>query len=502
MPGRLCLLVIGEQKFATYWLPEAGEVTVGRDAACTIRVEEPSVAPRHVALHIDSERVELEDLGSPQGTRLGETPAGVGRRWPLAPGEQFTLGKVLLVLQKHEAWQPPRRIWTHGYFESRLEEECIRAEREEGNFAVLRIRCDPQTPPAAIEETLSNVLRLVDVVGSYGPAEYEVILTDTPPAGAKLVADRLIDALNQRGLRGTVGVACYPENGRSPDMLDAQAGAEARGGGPPDAGSVSNVGAMQGVLQLVERIARGSISVVILGETGVGKERIAEHVHRHSPRATGPFLRLNCAALSETLLESELFGHEKGSFTGATHAKPGLLETAHGGTVFFDEVGELPMSVQVKLLRVIEDRQVTRVGGLRSQAIDVRFVSATNRDLESEVMRGRFRQDLYFRLNGISLVIPPLRERVSEIEGLAALFIAEASRRNGRVQSPSLSAPVLSLFKRYGWPGNVRELRNVIERAVLLCSDEVISLSHVPVERMSSTFAPRAVPPSPRGFGS
>src|SRR6185503_6105666 len=174
--------------------------------------------------------------------------------------------------------------------------------------------------------------------------------------------------------------------------------------------------------RLVERIARGTINVLILGETGAGKEVLAERVQRLSPRARWPFLRLNCAALSETLLESELFGHERGAFTGAVTAKPGLLETAEGGTVFLDEAGELPMSIQVKLLRVIEERQVLRVGGLKPRPIDVRFIAATNRDLEVEVARGAFRQDLFFRLNGVTLVVPPLRDRVSEIEALARLF--------------------------------------------------------------------------------
>ncbi len=170
--------------------------------------------------------------------------------------------------------------------------------------------------------------------------------------------------------------------------------------------------AMQRVHALAERAAAGTINVLITGETGVGKELLAETVHRASPRRDGPYVCLNCAALSETLLESELFGHERGAFTGAVAAKPGLLETAAGGTVFLDEVGELPLATQAKLLRVIETREVTRLGSVQPRRIDVRFIAATNRDLEAEVARGAFRQDLYFRLNGITLTIPPLRARV------------------------------------------------------------------------------------------
>jgi transcriptional regulator with PAS, ATPase and Fis domain len=220
-------------------------------------------------------------------------------------------------------------------------------------------------------------------------------------------------------------------------------------------------------------------------------------VHKLSPRRDAPFLRLSCAALPEALLESELFGHERGSFTGAVRAKQGLLETAQGGTVFLDEVGEMPMPIQVKLLRVLEERRVLRVGGLKSNAIDVRFVAATNRDLEAEVARQTFRQDLFFRLNGISLVVPPLRERVSEIEGLARAFIIQACAQQGRRDQLQLAPEALELLQQYGWPGNIRELRNLIERAVLLCSDGKIGLEHLPVQRMRATFAarrPRAQP--------
>jgi transcriptional regulator with PAS, ATPase and Fis domain len=250
---------------------------------------------------------------------------------------------------------------------------------------------------------------------------------------------------------------------------------------------------MQSLDRVVERIAAGSINVLILGETGVGKEVLAERVHQLSRRAAQPFLRLNCSALSESLLESELFGHERGAFTGAVQAKPGLLETANGGTVFLDEVGELDSSIQVKLLRVIEERQLLPVGGLTPRRIDVRFVAATNRDLEREIACGGFRQDLFFRLNGISLVIPPLRQRVTEIAELARGFIARACARDGQRQVPGLSREALVALQRYPWPGNIRELRNHIERAVLLCTGGTILPDHLPLE----TVAAPSPPPSP-----
>jgi two-component system, NtrC family, response regulator AtoC len=228
---------------------------------------------------------------------------------------------------------------------------------------------------------------------------------------------------------------------------------------------------------IVQRIAADEISVLLLGETGVGKEVFAEAIHRLSKRRDRAFLRLNCAALSETLLESELFGHERGSFTGATQTKPGLLESAAGGTVFLDEVGELSLSTQAKLLRVIEERKVLRVGSVTPRAIDVRFISATNRELEAEIDRGAFRRDLYFRINGITLAIPPLRDRPAEIDELARKFAEGAAKKRDR-EVPVITRAALDTLRRHSWPGNIRELRNVIERAVLMCDAE-LDVSHL-----------------------
>jgi DNA-binding NtrC family response regulator len=239
--------------------------------------------------------------------------------------------------------------------------------------------------------------------------------------------------------------------------------------------------------RLLDRVAPGDISVLLLGETGVGKEVFAERLHAKSRRADHPLLRLNCGGFTETLLDSELFGHEKGSFTGADKAKPGLLEMANGGSVFLDEIGELPLGLQARLLRVLQDRKVQRVGALEPRAIDVRFIAATNRDLAAEVAAGRFRQDLYYRLNGVTVSIPPLRERSNEIAALAKRFLAEAGAAAGRTLH--LSRAALARLEQHEWPGNIRELRNVIERAALICPDDEVDAEHLqlaPAETSSS----------------
>ncbi|HUQ05174.1 MAG TPA: sigma 54-interacting transcriptional regulator [Kofleriaceae bacterium] len=245
----------------------------------------------------------------------------------------------------------------------------------------------------------------------------------------------------------------------------------------------------KGVPALLKDVAASKASVLILGETGVGKEVLAETLHLLSAR-TGELTRINCAALSESLLESELFGHEKGAFTGAAAQKVGLLEAADGGTVFLDEVGELPLSIQAKLLRAVEHREVMRIGSTRPIQIDVRFLSATNRDLPAEVASGAFRRDLFFRLDGVTLVIPPLRERRALVGTLAMRFLDEARKKTG--QPAKLSAEVLGALEEYSWPGNVRELKAVIERAVLLSRGGEIGVKHLSFARRPDSSLARA----------
>jgi two-component system response regulator PilR (NtrC family) len=236
---------------------------------------------------------------------------------------------------------------------------------------------------------------------------------------------------------------------------------------------------MQRMFEMVRKIAPARTSVLLIGESGTGKELAARALHELSPRAAHPFVAINCGAIPETLLESELFGHVKGSFTGANTDKPGLFEAAHGGTLLLDEVGELPVSMQVKLLRVLQERKVKRVGGLAEVEIDVRVVAATNRDLEAEVEKGTFRQDLYYRLNVIQVRVPSLRERKDDIPYLVDHFIRRFSAEHGRTIS-GIDPDTLSALVAHNFPGNVRELENIIERAVTLAPGDRLSRDTLP----------------------
>jgi DNA-binding NtrC family response regulator len=242
---------------------------------------------------------------------------------------------------------------------------------------------------------------------------------------------------------------------------------------------VGNSVALQQVLELVRKAARSEANILILGESGTGKELIARAIHANSPRAAQPFVAIDCASLPENLLESELFGHEKGAFTGAVTAKRGLMETAHRGTLFLDELSELPLGLQAKLLRALQERRIRHVGGTHEIGIDVRIVSATNRDLRTLVATGKFREDLYYRVNVIDIALPPLRERAGDIELLATFFLRRYG--GGSQTSPRGFEPeAIMALETYGWPGNVRELQNVIERACALAEGEMITLAELP----------------------
>ena len=245
---------------------------------------------------------------------------------------------------------------------------------------------------------------------------------------------------------------------------------------------------MLSLCESVARIASSNATVVIHGESGVGKELLAASLHYNSPRAQKPFVKVNCGAIPEGLLESEFFGHEKGAFTGAVARRTGRFEHADGGTLFLDEIGELPLALQVKLLRVLQDREFERVGGDKTLRVDVRLVAATNRDLEAMVAEGTFRSDLFYRLNVVSLTVPPLRERIDDIAVLAAHFLRKFTAEHGR-EIDGFDDHALAVMQRYAWPGNVRELSNAVERAVVMSSGSTIFAEDLPLPVVAASRA-------------
>jgi len=252
---------------------------------------------------------------------------------------------------------------------------------------------------------------------------------------------------------------------------------------------------MQEVFELIRVVADSDASVLVQGESGTGKELVASAIHFNSPRRTKPYVKVSCASLPESLIESELFGYEKGAFTGATERRIGRFEAASGGTLFLDEIGELPASFQVKLLRVLQERQIERLGSNRSIPVDVRIVSASLRPLEEDIASGRFREDLYFRINTVTINLPPLRERREDIPLLAQRFLEEFSRERGK-EVVGFTDTAMEAFDAYPWPGNVRELRNAVERAVLFCRSSHVGVEDLPAALQGQQAA--AKPPAAR----
>nr|MBA3818980.1 sigma 54-interacting transcriptional regulator [Deltaproteobacteria bacterium] len=524
------LVAVGETAYGAYPLPPKQKVTIGRSGDNDVEINDTSISREHAVIHF-GDVVSIEDLGSTNGTRVREPMQWIAdldphsmatRERQLEPGEQVELlsgsivmlGTVMLMFQARPSRGRPRRLWPHALFEERVEEECARAAREQRTFAVLRIRLTEATAPNAtidtavvdkrnvkaaatttgnsrrdlVEEILASSTRHDDVIAVDESGEYDVLLCPATIVDAEDLLAQLEEAFRQRGLDAEVGLGCYPRDGRSSHALLARA----KGNSPTDAADVPHAivvrdPQMIALHQMIDRVAGSEVTVLLLGETGVGKEVIAERLHQRSPRASGPLVRINCAALPEALLEGELFGHERGAFTGADKAKAGLIESAEGGTLFLDEIGEIPLSTQVKLLRVLEEHKVLRLGARTPTAVDIRIIAATNRDLEHEVAAGRFRQDLFFRLHVFPLDIPPLRERISEIEPLAAVFIASLCDQMRRRTLPRLSPNATAALHAYAWPGNIRELRNIVHRALLLCHGDVITEAHLPLERMGRT---------------
>ncbi len=469
-------------------LPASGEIVIGRGEGAGIAIDDSAVSRQHARITLEAGGARIADLGSQNGTQLdGQPLVGEG---VLEPGATITVGEVALVFCSPGAAGAGRRALALEALRERLEDEAERslAYQRPLCVAVLAFAEPPDRPP--LDRALSRLLRRMDAWCWSGKRELVVVLPETDAEAAELVARTLIAEIAPDA---RAGLASCPGDGSDAGtlLLGARAAAarSAEGSAAPasDAYRAVPVGeavllvadpAMVRLVALAERLAATPLAVLVCGETGSGKELLAAAVHALSPRAKGPFSALNCAALQDTLIESELFGHERGAFTGAVATRTGLLESADGGTVFLDEIGELSPAAQAKLLRVLETHRIVRVGDTRERKVDVRVVAATNRDLEAEVAAGRFRQDLLFRLNAATLWIPPLRERRREIPLLAHVFLKAACARAKRAV-PVISDAAMQLLSAHPWPGNVRELRNVIDYAAAIVTEDVIEPWHL-----------------------
>ena len=484
------LLVMSLEVFWSQPLPPSGVVTVGRSNKCMVRIEDGMASREHARIHVGAAGgvpvLTIEDVDSANGTRVRDTIIKPGEPAAILPGEAILIGSTVLMVIQDRPVIGHGRVWSHAYFESRIEEECARAARSRTKFAIARIRFTRSAPWTRVTPVLARDLTAQHVFASYGPNDYEILFVDANEGDPEATLAKLMAALRAAGLQVQSALAWYPKDGRTGEALLGAANAGLKGEGRSTAveNALSEVTGMRRVRALAARAAPSNINVLILGEMGVGKDVLARLVHQMSPRAGKPFVALNCASLTETLMESELFGHEKSAFTGAVSAKIGLFESANGGTVFLDEIGEMPPSMQAKLLQAIELREVRPVGAVRSRPIDVRFISATNVDIEAAVAKGTFRGDLMYRLNTLTLAIPPLRDRTEEIPMLATAFVEQAWRDLGRVDSLGISPEAMDYLLGYSWPGNIRELKNVMERAVVLSDGPEILPEHLPLEKM------------------
>jgi len=463
-------------------LPDGVDVTFGRSRGATVHVDSEKVSRMHAKVRRTGDAIEVEDLGSKNGTRVNGDKIEGARR--LANGDELQIGSIYAVVGLASSLRAASPIADDAAGEARLLAEVDRSVRYHRPLAVAIVR----VPSESVIDAMARSLRPMDLLAEDAGDDYLVILPELDRANGETALERLLDFARAANTPVMSALAVCPDDGTTVETLISELRARLRSGSRARVATTPAETvpgqpivldpAMRRVYSLVERIADTAMTCLILGETGVGKELVAEAIHKRSARRDKPLIKLNCAALPETLLESELFGYERGAFTGAERRKVGFFEAADGGTLFLDEIGEMPLALQAKLLRVLERKVITRVGGTTEVATNARLIAATHRDLEAEVRAGRFRQDLMFRIGGFTLVVPPLRDRAAEIVPLAEHFARSTAAEQGR-PAPALAESARDALTGYAWPGNVRELRNAVERALVLCGD-VIEAADLP----------------------
>ena len=488
-------------------------LTLGRAPVAGLPIDDRTLSREHARFVLSGGHVRVVDLGSKNGTRW------LGRRVEtaaLALGDRVMLGGVRVDVQALGLAGEPLDIDGEDPFRRRIDDELARARQFLRPFALLLVRAvdrrsgSPLASSGADDpwlEALRARIRPVDHIAPYGPDAAQILLPETIADDASRIARSIAEPLPGGGVRLLVGAAVYPDAGGTVDAL-IESSREAAYRAVVDravemapgttslvdrevdgAGDLVIGQTMRAVFETTRRVGPSRLPVILCGETGTGKEVLARLLHESSPRKEQRMVRVNCGAIPKDLVESTLFGHERGAFTGAVQQQKGVFEDADGGTVFLDEIGELPLPAQATLLRVLETGNFSRVGSSREIAVDVRIVAATHRDLEAMSESGAFRADLYYRLGGMVIEIPPLRERLDAIEPLAARFLQMANVANGS-DVRGIAPEAMHLLRSHSWPGNVRELRNAIERAVVVARSALIGSDDLPARLR----APRAEP--------
>jgi DNA-binding NtrC family response regulator len=510
---RVTLTIFHHDGMRVVPLAEGRRVVIGRSEPAEVTIRDGSLSRQHAAVELIDGRVWVEDLESTNGTWVGGVRVD---RIQVALGSELMLGGVAATVDQLGAADQGRHgLLRHDRFLDELAAEVARARQYQPRPVSLLMVRGPRQAGTSLGRWLKLVqrsLRPFDRAALYSADTVELLL----PELALDQAQALAASLRSDEVALSLGLGVFPDHAASAEeLIEVTRGALARARGDglvvtPEAlatgaraaaaadvsGPIVRSPGMERVFRTARRVASSAIPVLIVGETGTGKEVVARAIHESGKRADKAMICVNCGALPPQLVEATLFGHEKGAFTGASQQARGVFEAADGGTVFLDEIGELPAGAQAALLRVLETKRFTRVGSTREVEVDARVVAATHRDLEQMSAAGGFRSDLLYRLNAMQIEIPPLRERTDEIEPLVQLFIAKANETNGCAVA-DVAADALALLREHGWPGNVRELRNAIERAVVIAEGSTITIDDLP--RTLSRLAgqrPRPEPPA------
>lgn len=509
-PERNYLLVIDGQVSYPFDLPSHGEVVIGRAPDAAIRLDDTSASRHHARIDLSNGDAWVADLGSRNGTRVNGEP--VNAPTELLSGDVIAICSSTLIFHRESTAPTERSALNTAQLRQRLLEETDRSLHFHRPVSLLCLNFSGSVPSRpAILDALLGQLRVSDAVSWAGHANLLVLLPERDATAAASQAEQLARALASLGSELRIGTVSCPRDGSDPDALLLACQSSALAASRPGAMTIAvedtattvELGdqkillvepAMKKLYALIERLAKAELPVLVEGETGVGKELAAKALHHFSARKGRPLVSLNCSAFTENLVESELFGHERGAFSGAVSTKQGLIESAHTGTLFLDEIGEMPLGVQAKLLRVLETQRVMRVGDVRERQIDVRIIAATNRDLQAEITAGRFRRDLYFRLSSARLSLPPLRNRPRELPVLARSLLASSCRKCNR---PPLEIADSTMHQLLGhrWPGNVRELRNLMDFVAATVDGETLLPWHIE-EQLASTLPAETPSPS------